>query len=208
MAGGRRQAQLSVCVLAEDPLLRAGTVAQLGSLGIVLVAEQEVDARTLVLLVCDTFDDGVERRLGAIRARTQAACVLVPVILDHARFSRALLVGVRGIVWRRDASRHALRVALDAVDRGGGSLPPDLTGVLLDRFGRGPLGERACESPLGARELDVLRLVADGYDTHEIAVRLAYSERTIKAILHDVTSRLGLRNRSHAVAFLIRRGVL
>ena len=53
-----------------------------------------------------------------------------------------------------------------------------------------------------------LRLLAEGYDTAAIADTLAYSERTIKNVIHDVTSRLHLRNRSHAVAFAMRTGVI
>jgi DNA-binding NarL/FixJ family response regulator len=54
----------------------------------------------------------------------------------------------------------------------------------------------------------VLRLVADGLDTAEIATKLSYSQRTIKNILHDITSRLHLRNRSHAVAYALRHGLI
>src|SRR5829696_6509434 len=54
------------------------------------------------------------------------------------------------------------------------------------------------------REVEVLRLVADGLDTAEIAAKLAYSQRTVKNVLHDVTNRLQLRNRSHAVAYALR----
>jgi DNA-binding NarL/FixJ family response regulator len=63
-------------------------------------------------------------------------------------------------------------------------------------------------SGLREREIDVLRLVAEGFDTSEIAQKLSYSERTIKNILHDVTSRLGLRNRSQAVAYAARAGLI
>jgi DNA-binding NarL/FixJ family response regulator len=61
---------------------------------------------------------------------------------------------------------------------------------------------------LSAREADILRLVADGLDTNEIATSLSYSERTVKNVLHDVTSRLQLRNRSHAVAYALRQGMI
>ena len=61
---------------------------------------------------------------------------------------------------------------------------------------------------LATREIEVLRLVADGCDTHEIADKLAYSERTVKNVLHDVTTRLQLRNRSHAVAYALRQGLI
>jgi DNA-binding NarL/FixJ family response regulator len=61
---------------------------------------------------------------------------------------------------------------------------------------------------LRSREIAVLQLVAEGYDTAEIARTLAYSERTIKKVLHDMTIRLQLRNRSHAVAYALRAGFI
>ena len=61
---------------------------------------------------------------------------------------------------------------------------------------------------LADREVEVLRLVADGFDTAEIATRLSYSQRTVKTVLHDVTTRLQLRNRSHAVAYALREGLI
>jgi hypothetical protein len=50
--------------------------------------------------------------------------------------------------------------------------------------------------------------LADGLDTAEVGSRLFYSERTVKNIIHDVTSRLALRNRAHAVAYAIREGLI
>jgi DNA-binding NarL/FixJ family response regulator len=54
----------------------------------------------------------------------------------------------------------------------------------------------------------VLRLLADGHDTAEVGRQLYYSERTVKNIVHDVTSRLDLRNRTHAVAYALRQGLI
>lgn len=61
---------------------------------------------------------------------------------------------------------------------------------------------------LSDRETHVLRLVADGKDTQQIARELSYSERTVKNVLHDVTTRLQLKNRSHAVAYALREGLI
>ena len=61
---------------------------------------------------------------------------------------------------------------------------------------------------LSAREVEVLRLVARGCDTREIAAQLCYSERTVKNVLHDITSRYQLKNRSHAVAYALREGLI
>ena len=63
-------------------------------------------------------------------------------------------------------------------------------------------------SGLTERETSVLRLLAQGCDTAEVGRRLFYSERTVKNIIHDVTSRLELRNRAHAVAYAIREGLI
>jgi DNA-binding NarL/FixJ family response regulator len=61
---------------------------------------------------------------------------------------------------------------------------------------------------LSLRELRVLRLLADGYRTSEIATELCYSERTIKHSIATMTERLQLRNRTQAVAVAVRRGLI
>ena len=61
---------------------------------------------------------------------------------------------------------------------------------------------------LTEREVSVLRLLADGKDTAEVWRELFYSERTVKNIVHDITSRLELRNRTHAVAYAIKQGLI
>ena len=91
-------------------------------------------------------------------------------------------------------------------------LPPDLLGELLsqvERLQRDVLGPRGLTtSGLAPREVDVLRLMAEGWDTAEIAEKLSYSERTVKNVVYAVMSRLGLRNRPHAVAYALRAGVI
>ena len=59
---------------------------------------------------------------------------------------------------------------------------------------------------LRPRERDVLALVAEGLSTREVARRMCYSERTIKNILQELTTRNGLRNRTQAVAWAMRNG--
>ena len=54
----------------------------------------------------------------------------------------------------------------------------------------------------------MLRLLSRGESTREIAAGLSYSEKTVKNIVHDVTSRLDLRNRTHAVAYALRQGLI
>jgi len=61
---------------------------------------------------------------------------------------------------------------------------------------------------LTARDVNVLRLLADGRSTAAIADDLAYSESTIKNVIHDLVRQLGARNRAHAVALAIRAGAI
>lgn len=85
-----------------------------------------------------------------------------------------------------------------------GARAPLLT--LVEPAGRVDRDVRGCFAALTPRECDVLRLMADGLSTREVAKRMAYSERTIKNVLQDLTTRLQLRNRTQAVAYAVRNG--
>lgn len=61
---------------------------------------------------------------------------------------------------------------------------------------------------LDARSIDVLRLLSEGAATREISDRLGYSERTIKEIIREIHSDLGVRNRAHAVATALREHLI
>jgi DNA-binding NarL/FixJ family response regulator len=95
---------------------------------------------------------------------------------------------------------------------GNGVMPRDVLGKLLRRVEvlqrevLAPNGLNA--SGLQPREVDVLRLIADGWGTEEIAQELRYSERTVKNVIYNLTARLHLRNRAHAVAYALRAGVI
>jgi DNA-binding NarL/FixJ family response regulator len=84
------------------------------------------------------------------------------------------------------------------------SLPPEcLPGI---RTGKQPAD--ASDRELTARELAVLRMLADGEVTRGIAEQLNYSERTVKNIVRDVLVKLDCRTRAHATARAIRRGLI
>jgi DNA-binding NarL/FixJ family response regulator len=61
---------------------------------------------------------------------------------------------------------------------------------------------------LSDREYEVLRLIAEGLDTAEVAEQLSFSESTIKGVLTKVMVRIGARNRCHAIAIVLRRGLI
>jgi DNA-binding NarL/FixJ family response regulator len=76
------------------------------------------------------------------------------------------------------------------------------------RFGTYAETGRVVESPLSNRELEVLTLVAEGYTSKEVAKQLFLAEETVKSHITNILTRLEARNRAHAVALGIRRGLL
>ncbi len=124
----------------------------------------------------------------------------------------AVELGISALLRRNEASPERLAAAVVSAAKGDGAMAPDLLGRLLEQMSRMQnrvLAPRGIgPSGFTTREVDVLRLLADGCDTADIAGQLAYSERTIKNVIHDLTTRLQLRNRSHAVAYAMRSGVI
>ncbi|REH52006.1 DNA-binding NarL/FixJ family response regulator [Kutzneria buriramensis] len=204
----------AVLVCATDPILRGGIVLALrGRPEIQLVDDANAEpARTVALAVGDRFDERVMALLRRMRARGYRRIVLLAGAIDDNEVLAAVQSGVCSVARRSQIDADALVRLINSAQAGEGSMPPDLLGRLLDRVGR--LQTKVLEprglkmSGISARETDVLRLIAQGLSTREIAKKLCYSERTVKSLLHDVTVRFELRNRSHAVAFAVREGLI
>jgi DNA-binding NarL/FixJ family response regulator len=202
--------RISVRVLAADPVSRAGAQAQLRFRPELEVVERGPSAVSLI--VADNLDDSVLEQVRHQRRAENSRVVLVCGRVTDDDVFAGIEAGASGLLRRADATPDRLVRALTAAVIGDGSLPPDLLGRLLENVGaaqRNNGGSRAVRmTTLSDRERQVLRLVADGHSTGEIARALAYSERTIKNAIHDLVTRLQLRNRAHAVAFAVREGLI
>ncbi len=176
------------------------------------VVEDDGEPADVAIVVADEIDGEVVRQLRAIQRTGCQRVVLVVSRVDDDGPLAAAGAGASALLRRSEATPDQLARAVQAAASGDGSVPPDLLGRLLDQVSRlqdQVLAPRGLTfSGLSEREVDVLRLVADGFDTGEIARKLCYSERTVKNVIHDVTTRLCLRNRSHAVAYAVRRGLI
>jgi DNA-binding NarL/FixJ family response regulator len=200
---------IAVSVHAPDPISKAGIVAQLKERPEVrIVSDHEQPVVTIV--VAEEIDDESLRSMRAVQRSHCERIVLVLARVDDAGLVRAVEAGARALLRRSEAGAASLTAAVRAAANGDGTVPPDLLGRLLAQVGRlqqQVLAPRGLTfSGLSEREIAVLQLVADGMDTGEIATKLCYSERTIKNVIHDVTTRLNLRNRSQAVAYALREG--
>ena len=205
--------QIPVLVCATDPLSRAGLVSQLrASGGFTIAPDDDPPDDAVALLVTDELDDVTATVVRTLRARGHTRIVALLGRIDDRALLLAAETGVTGIVRRSDATAAVLAAAIRAAVAGDATLPPDLLGRLLRQVGalqRQVLSPRGLTlSGLSERETGVLRLLAEGCDTAEVGRRLFYSERTVKNIIHDVTSRLELRNRTQAVAYAIKQGLI
>lgn len=203
----------AVDVRGWDPILEAGVASQLRQTQeIRVLGPSERDDAEVTVVVADSVSDEVLQELHRLQRCSAGPLVLVAGVLDDSNLVAAVEAGVVGLLRRHEATSERLVQAIRSAQAQEGTVPPDLLGRLLAQVGslqRDVLGPKGLSfNRLANREIEVLRLVADGCDTSEIARQLSYSERTVKNVLHDITNRLQLRNRSHAVAWALREGLI
>ena len=204
--------RIPVFLAAGDPVSRDGLASQLRGQGIELVDERQLDEDSVAVLISDEIDDQAVREIRALRRRGVQRIVVVATRVDDSGLLAAVEAGASGLLQRGQSTPQSLLSSIRSAAAGEGSLPPDLLGRLLGQVGRlkrNVLAPRGLTfSGLTEREVKVLRLLAEGMDTAEVGRQLFLSERTVKNAVHDVMSRLNLRNRTHAVAYAIRQGLI
>ncbi|MBB4688441.1 helix-turn-helix transcriptional regulator [Amycolatopsis jiangsuensis] len=208
---------VKVAVLASDPITRAGAVSLLGTRPEFRVLSEDTAAEADVVLVMEEHvtDRVLSRVKDLARESDRVTGPDLVIVGDHFRESdlmTAIECGVVAILPRRETGGAELVAAVLAAGDGTATLPPRLQGALLSqvqRMRRDVLEPNGLTlSGLASRECDVLRLVAEGYGTEEIASKLCYSERTVKNVLYGLMTRCGLNNRAHAVAYALRAGAI
>jgi DNA-binding NarL/FixJ family response regulator len=206
--------RIRISLHADDPVVRTGMAVMLRR-SVELDVHDARDAPDApepgVLVLCaDSVD---ERALASMRQWGKGGSVRIVLVVGDIREAQLLDTigcGVVALVRRREATADSMLHAIKAAKSGAGELPADLLGGLLAQVGRAQsLNGRpdiVAMPGLSDREADVVKLVAEGFDTREIATKLSYSERTVKNVLHGMMLRLDLRNRAHAVAYAARQG--
>lgn len=121
----------------------------------------------------------------------------------------AIEAGAVGVLAKEALTPETLEANVRAALHGASVLPSELMSRMMgvpEPEASGP--PRVTVGRLSPREQEVLRLIAEGHGTREVARELSYSERTIKNVLHDVSTKLGARSRSQAVAHAVRSGLI
>ncbi|SEP16100.1 response regulator [Amycolatopsis saalfeldensis] len=121
----------------------------------------------------------------------------------------ALRAGASGFLLK-DAPPEDLLHGIRTVAAGEALLAPEVTRRLVGKYATRirPAAGTAPESPLTARELEVLRLLADGLSNREIAEALVISHETVKTFVSRILAKLGLRDRVQAVVHAYRHGLV
>ncbi|MGW1061356.1 response regulator [Micromonospora rubida] len=213
---------LRVVIADDQALVRAGFRMILAAEGLDVVAEaadgiEAVDAvrrtRPDVVLMDIRMPelDGLEatRRILTGTDDGPRVIMLTTFDLDHYVYA-ALSAGASGFLLK-DVSPEHLVAAVRLVRSGDALLAPAITRRLVERFARRGTDTTAIHrdlSALTARELEVLRLLAEGLSNAELAERLHLSEATVKSHVARILAKLGLRDRVQAVVVAYRTGVV
>lgn len=142
--------------------------------------------------------DGVEA-ITAIWQEFPGAAILVLTTYDRDEdIYRSLRAGAKGYLLK-DAPPHELADAIRAVHHGQRHLPAPIAQKLAGRV---------LYEELTDRELDVLRLIAEGKSNREIGADLFITEGTVKAHVNNILSKLAVKDRTQAVTTALKRGLV
>jgi len=211
--------QASVFIIDPHSIFRFGMATcleSMSSVGTVVGVDTVGDAwahpqlRSADLVIIDAGPDDVSAFVRELRGAYRSRVLAYGSAWQAPAIVAMVEAGAVGVLAKDALSPDALEANVQAALHGAGVLPPDLLGALFasgDEEGDEPISAAAL-SHLTTREQDVLRLIADGHGTREVAEELSYSERTVKSVLHDAVTKLGARSRSHAVAHAVRAGLI
>jgi DNA-binding NarL/FixJ family response regulator len=210
---------MHVFVVEPHPIYRRGLVECLRALPSVarITDVADVSAATAASGFGDAdlviVDHGLPGAAGLLREvgrrRGVEAIVLLP--RPDSDVVDAVQAGAIGFLAKDTLTPDALAGAVHAAANGSSVIAPGLLAGLAQRRTAGTPSTAATNgrfASLTVREQQVLSLIADGHPTREVAQRLCYSERTVKNVLHDASTKLGVRSRSQAVAHAVRDGLI
>ena len=135
--------------------------------------------------------------------------IILTTFRDHEIVFAAVREGARGFLLK-DVSLQQLQQAIEVVGGGGTLIQPSLTEHMLHALRDAPRPEPALPplDPLTEREVEVLRLMAGGYNNREIASTLGVAEGTVKNHVANILSKMGARDRMIAVLHALDSGYL
>ncbi|MEO5928346.1 MAG: response regulator transcription factor [Candidatus Kapaibacterium sp.] len=208
---------IRILIADDHPIVREGLAAILGTQPDFEVVAQAADGAEAIdlaarlrpdVIMLDLEMPGVDglEALRRIRAEWPEARVIIFTVFDtDERILSAVSAGAQGYLLK-GVPREEIFAAIRVVSLGGSLLQP----VVASRVLRHLSGEssRTALDPLTDREMEVLRLMAQGRANREIGGTLFISERTVKFHVSSILSKLGAANRTEAVAIAAQHGLV
>jgi DNA-binding NarL/FixJ family response regulator len=210
---------IRVLIADDQDIFRAGIRTMLAGLEGVEVAAEAVDGREALSLVGRDLPDIVLAEIampnldGLLLTRAVARDfpkTRVIILNDHdgkEQVRDAFRAGAAGYLLK-DSGLMELEFALRAVARGLVFLTPSVTSSVVDDFVRHRDTPSVNEALLTPRQLDVLRLISQGFSTKEVALRLGLSAKTVETHRTLLMTRLGIRNMAGLVQYALRVGIM
>lgn len=205
-----KSSPITVLLVDDHFVVRSGLAASLGlESDLKIVGEAGDVAESLVgyarhkpdVVIMDlqlSGGSGIEATAQLCKEHPGARILMFSSFARDEDVYRAIRAGALGYL-QKAAPREELLQAVRAVAQGKRFLPADMAQRLAERLGR--------PEP-SARELEVLRLIAQGRGNKEIAVALSVSDETVKTHVSNVMQKLHAQDRAHAVTEAIRMGLI
>jgi DNA-binding NarL/FixJ family response regulator len=175
-----------------------------------LAQARKLDPDVILMDVRMPGMDGIQATAQLVRGGSRARILMLTTFNLDQYVYRAMKAGASGFLLK-DASRGQLTSAVRTVAAGEALLAPAITRRLIEDFCSGPAPGTPASSAAGRlsqRELDVMRLVAQGMSNAEIAARLYLSETTIKSHIARILAKLSLRDRVQIAVFAYENGIV
>jgi two-component system response regulator DevR len=138
----------------------------------------------------------------------EIAVIILTTFSDEHLVAQCIQAGARGFIVK-DIERFDLKRSIRAVARGEAAIDPKAAVAVLAQLRRSPQSASEPQpEPLSSQQLVILRLVAQGFSSREIATRLYLSENTVKGYVQEILHRLGVKNRTEAVMVAVKNGWL
>ncbi len=190
-------------LLGVHPDLEIVGEAEDGSQVLPLLAERKVDVILLDIQMKEQGGIAVARRIRS--SYPDIKVVLLTTYDDESLLREAMEAGVHGYLLK-SVSHETLPDAIRAVMRGEKLLSPNLVSSMVEQYQKLAQSQAQKDAGLTPDELQVLAAIANGASNKDLAEQFFWSEATVKRRVQDIVEKMGVSNRTQAIAEALRKG--